>query len=458
MTHTLGCKVNFADTQSVAEQLLAGEVTCSGDDRAACQGNGGMECTNRGTGAPVEIVGTCCVTAEGEKQSRKEVRRALRRVGPEGRVFVTGCAARLAPEVFEAMGENVEAVAGEPAEAAAAIAARLGMGWPAPAVGEAALEHDSGAVDDGGFRSPEGGGKVDRRTRRTRFFLKVQEGCAGMCSYCVVPLVRGRPRSLPAAALQAEAAARVSGGFLELVATGINVGAYRDGPVRLPGLLAALAATPGLLRLRLSSIEATDVTPELVDVLAGNEVIGRHLHLPLQSGDDGVLADMGRCYRRADFAAAVARIREALPGVNLTTDVIVGYPAEDEAAFERTLEFVEEMGFSKAHVFTYSQRPGTRAAAQGDPVPPPEKKRRSLRLRRLSDRLGHAFRERKLGQVSEVLWESPLPSGGLGGYSSDYTRFTVPDAVTAPVGRVLAEAVTGDGIKGRLVDGWQEEG
>jgi threonylcarbamoyladenosine tRNA methylthiotransferase MtaB len=404
ITHSLGCKVNFADTQAVAERLPA-------------------------TADAVEIVGTCCVTAEGEKQSRKEVRRALKRVGPGGRVFVTGCAVRLSPHSFAGMGANVVPVPGEPEEAAALIASRLGT----------QPTEDKPAMAKGA-------------ARRTRFFLKVQEGCANMCAYCVVPLVRGRPRSLPLAMLAREAAARVTAGYPELVVSGINVGAWSEGRMRLPDLLEALAATHGLLRLRLSSIEATDVTPELLQVMSGHRLIGRHLHLPLQSGDDGVLEAMGRRYRRQDFAAAVAQARKVLPGINLTTDVITGYPAEDEAAFEATMEFVAEMNFSKVHVFVYSPRPGTRAAALGDPVPAAEKKRRSGLLRGLSDRLGEVHCERKLGQVSEILWESPLPSGEQSGYSSDYTRFRVDGNAGAPMEHVLALAVTPGGIEGRLVD------
>ena len=210
-----------------------------------------------------------------------------------------------------------------------------------------------------------------------------------------------------------------------------------------------LARIDGLARLRLSSIEATGVTPELLEVMRRHAVIGRHLHLPLQSGDDGVLAAMGRRYDTEVFAAAVSRARELLPELNLTTDVIVGFPGEDEAAFHNTRRFVEDNGFTRLHVFSYSPRPGTAAAASGDTVPPEEKKRRSAALRKLSSGLQKAHRQRKLGLASEILLESPLAPGVHGGYSSDYTRFEVSGGRPG-----LLVQVRGWGLSAAGVSGW----
>ncbi|MCL4310489.1 MAG: MiaB/RimO family radical SAM methylthiotransferase [Actinomycetota bacterium] len=399
----LGCKVNFADTHAVAGRL---ELE---------RGQG------PGKEAPVELVGTCCVTAEAEKQSRKEVRRALARVGPAGRVLVTGCAARLAPESFRRLGGQVEVLGGDQATG------------PAAGGRVAAAESRAGA------------------SGRTRFFLKIQDGCANMCAYCVVPLVRGRPRSVPLDFLLEEADCRVREGFPELVLSGINLGAWNDRGAALPELIRQLLKTPGLMRLRLSSIEVTDVTPALLEAMSASDAVGRHLHLPLQSGDDGVLAAMGRRYTAAQFAGTVAAARAALPGVNLTTDVITGYPAEDRGAFERTLAFVEETGFSKVHVFTYSSRPGTKAAVLDDTVPAAEKQRRSRALRELSGRLGQAHRQRKVGRVSEILFESGKGPGQMSGYSSDYTRFVADGQTGAVLAPVLAESVSGEMIMGKIV-------
>ncbi|RJQ45552.1 MAG: MiaB/RimO family radical SAM methylthiotransferase [Gaiellales bacterium] len=402
-TTTLGCKVNYADTQAVAGMLPAG-----------CR-------------VSARIVATCCVTAEGEKQSRKEVRRAAREAAG-GKVFVTGCAARLKPEAFAGLGANVEVVTGEPQEVAEAIAAALDL--------------------------PSGGGEgepVSQAGARTRFFLKVQDGCSNRCSYCVVPLVRGAPRSIPAADVISLAGDKVRNGFRELVVSGINVGSYRDGAVRLPDLMQELAAVEGLARLRLSSIEAPDLTPRLLAVMAGEPRIARHLHVPLQSGDDRVLVAMGRRYDRDRFSRLLARAREAIGEVNLTTDVIAGFPGEDEEAFRRTLAFIEESGFTRVHVFPFSPRPGTSAEGLAGRNEAGVVKRRGLEARQLSKRLERAHWRRKLGGVSEVLLESADSRGYARGYSSDYTRFTVPGGRPGAVELVRAEGIGEDGVMGKVV-------
>lgn len=408
-THILGCKVNYADLQAVVERLPD-----QGGDRLA-------------------LVGTCCVTAEGEKQSRKEVRRAIRRVGPAGRVFVTGCAARLSPDVFAGLAENVRVVTGEPEEIAADIQREINGG-----------SHLSGeAMDHNHPQPPE---------RRTRFFLKVQDGCANRCSYCVIPEVRGKPRSIPALEVLATAKKMVQAGYPELVVSGINAGAWRDGDLELAELMERLAQTEGLARLRLSSMEATRVTEELLEVMNRNSRIGRHLHLPLQSGDDRVLTAMGRRYDTTAFREAVDLARKKLPGVNLTTDVIVGFPGEDEEAFANTVRYVEEAGFSRLHVFSYSSRPGTAAARLGDSVTPLEKKRRSGILRDLSGRLQRAHRQRKVGLTGEILLESRLSPGVHGGYSSDYTRYVVEGREAGELVRVRAMEILTEGVRGEVIE------
>lgn len=403
-TYILGCKVNYADVQAIAARL------------------------GEGREQPVALVGTCCVTAEGEKQSRKEVRRAVRRVGSQGKVYVAGCAARRNPAVFKAMGENITVLAEEAGQSAGSLAAM-------PEFESAAV---AGAIKDPG------------PVPRTRFFLKVQDGCDRGCAYCVIPQVRGLPRSIPADEVQSTALAAVAKGFPELVVTGINVGAYRDGDCRLPQLIERLARIEGLVRLRLSSIEINYLTPELLEALSNHGVIGTHLHLPLQSGDDKVLETMGRRYGRDRFSLAVEEARRIVPEMNFTTDIIVGFPGEDVDAFERTLEFIEKTGFSRVHVFSYSPRPATGAHALGDPVAPGEKKRRSLLARRLSGRLQKAHGERKVGELSEVLLESSQPSGMCGGYSHDYTRFLVAGGRSGEMVRVRAESVTREGVWGKV--------
>ncbi|MHB0866093.1 MAG: MiaB/RimO family radical SAM methylthiotransferase [Thermoleophilia bacterium] len=402
-TSTLGCKVNFADSQAIIAALRWG-----GDE-------------------PVALVGTCCVTAEGEKQSRKEVRRAARRVGPGGSVFVTGCAVRLHPAEFAALGENVVVLTGEPRDVAARIQEQLGADAAA-------------VVPVSGTAGPH----------RTRYFLKVQDGCANGCAYCVIPQVRGAPVSIPMARIMALAGEAVAAGYPELVVSGINAGAWQDEGLDLAALLDRLAGIPGLKRLRLSSIEVTGLTPQLLEVMARQPIIGRHLHLPLQSGDDRVLGTMRRRYNSTVFTEAVARAREAMPDINLTTDVIVGFPGENEIAFNKTMWLIEELGFSKVHVFSYSPRPGTAATVLEDSVPTAVKQRRSRFMRFLSDRLEKAHQQRKLDQLSEVLLESPQGQGVHGAYSSDYTRFVVTGGTPGDLVTVRGQAVTAEGVLGRM--------
>lgn len=424
-THTLGCKVNFADVQSVLESLDADPSV------------------------PAAIIGTCCVTAEGEKQSRKEVRRASRQVGADGSVFVTGCAARLKPDEFAGLGDNVVVLTGEPDDVARGILDRIGED---PAVSKrAATGISESSVPMAGKASSGCEAGVD--AGRTRFFLKVQDGCANNCSYCVIPQVRGKPRSIPSAELLDTAVRMVAAGYPEIVVSGINAGVWRDGGNDLAALMDRLASIDGLKRLRLSSIEVNGVTPALLDVMKKHPRIGRHLHIPLQSGDDRVLSAMGRRYHAATFREAVERAREALPGLNLTTDAMVGYPVEDEKAAERTLWLLEDLDFSKVHVFMYSPRPGTAAAALGDPVPVSVKKRRSRFLRYFSDRQQKAHRQRKVGISSEILLESPLAPGLHGGYSGDYTRFIVRGGHPGELVDVIGENVSEEGVIGRVEEG-----
>jgi threonylcarbamoyladenosine tRNA methylthiotransferase MtaB len=231
--------------------------------------------------------------------------------------------------------------------------------------------------------------------------------------------------------------------------TGISVGDYRDleRGLELGDLMREVAGVDGVERVRLSSVEVIHVRDSLLDALAEDDRICPHLHVPLQSGDDRVLASMGRNYDSAGYLGAIARLRERVPHVNLTTDVIVGFPTEDPPAFARTLALVREAGITKVHTFSFSPRPGTEADALGDPVPPEDKKRRSRELRGLSEALGRRHRAAKLGGVEEVLIDKRAEAQSSG-YSRDYTRYYLPPD-TAPAGTVVdarAEALHADGL------------
>jgi threonylcarbamoyladenosine tRNA methylthiotransferase MtaB len=348
------------------------------------------------------------VTHEAVTKSRKAVSRLAR---THGRVYVTGCAANLPTDAFAGLASNVVVVKRPSEETPGAIAG------------------DVGAIACV---------QADARLDRVRAFVKVQDGCSFSCAFCVIPLVRGASRSRRAEHVLGEIARRVRQGHREVVLTGINLGCYRDREAGydLPRLVREGGATPGLARLRLSSIEVNHVSERLVAALRETPAVGRHLHVPLQSGDDRVLESMGRRYDVATFL----RRTSLAPDFNLTADVIVGFPTEDEKAFRNTLRVVAEAGITKTHVFPYSPRPGTRTAA-ADTVSPQEKKERSARLRALSREAELAHWRQKVGADDVVLVDRPGR-----GYGGDYAPWLV-DGQVGEVVRVRGLEVTEEGIR-----------
>ena len=359
------------------------------------------------------MINGCCVTNEAVAKSRKAAARAAR---THGRVYVTGCAANLAGRRASPACRRTSPSSPSAAEETAAFVAG-----------------DVGAI---------GCVQADARLDRVRAFVKIQDGCSFSCDFCVIPLVRGASRSRSAdAVLARDPPPRRAGPP--------RGRAHRHQPRLLPRprapattcprLVREAGATPGLERLRLSSIEINHVDDELVAALRETPTVARHLHVPLQSGDDGVLRAMRRRYTIATY---LRRLEPLAGEFNLTSDVIVGFPAEDDAAFERTLRTVERAGITKVHVFPYSPRPGTATAAD-DPVPPPVKKERGARLRALSHELERRRWRAKLGAHDVVLVDRPGR-----GYGDDYTPFLV-DAPVGELVRVRAERVTEEGIRCR---------
>jgi threonylcarbamoyladenosine tRNA methylthiotransferase MtaB len=388
----LGCKVSHADVHAVREALLR-----DGHDEH-CE-----------AAADIAVISTCCVTNEALAKSRKTAARAAR---THRRVYVTGCGANLDGDAFAGLPGNVTVVAKRSEETPAFVAG------------------DVGAI---------GCVQADARIDRVRAFVKIQDGCSFGCNFCVIPLVRGASRSRSAAAVLGEIRRRVEQGHREVVLTGINLGCFRDRAAGfdLPRLVREAGATRGLERLRLSSIEINHVNPSLVAALRETPTVAKHLHVPLQSGDDRVLAAMRRRYSTGTY---LRRLEPLAAEFNLTSDVIVGYPAEDDAAFERTLRTVERAGLTKVHVFPYSPRPGT-VTELSDPVSPGVKKERGARLRELSHELCLRRWQGKVGAVDAVLVDRPGR-----GYGDDYT----PWLVDAPVGklvRVRGAAVTEEGVR-----------
>ncbi len=414
----LGCKVSQADAMLARRALLEA---------------GHTEVTE--AEAELHVINTCCITRGAEGKSRQSVRRSLKTAR---QVYVGGCAANLNASQFGEIDERVRTFVGTADDVAASIAGELGAC--------ADLEHDILARG----RAAGGGPRGLETATRTRGFVKVQDGCDCHCAYCIIPTVRGSARSRPASAVLEEARRRVAQGQAEMVLTGISVGDYRD-PERgleLGELMREVALVPGVERVRLSSVEVIHVKDSLLEALASEPKVCHHLHVPLQSGDDRVLEGMGRHYAAGQYLEHIAVLREAVPEINLTTDVIVGFPTEDDGAFQRTLEVIDAAAISRVHAFSYSSRPGTAAEALGDQVAVEDKKRRSLKLRGHSEVRSRLWRSEKLGGRETVLVDK-IADSQCSGYTADYTRCYLPPdtARRGELVEVVCEELHADGIR-----------
>ena len=418
--HTFGCKSNQYESQAMREALIAI----------------GLAETSRVEEADVCVVNTCAVTARAAAACRRAVRRAAR-VNPEVRLAIIGCGVDL--------GERWP-------ETPAGLQLRLGNAGKPRAAGIilAWLNGEDARADGRGDFSRPGGGNgmsVSGFARRSRAFLKIQDGCGNGCAYCAVPLARGRPSSRPAGEIIAEADRLIGAGFGELVLTGINIGAWRDGGLDFSALVERLSGAPGLVRLRLGSVEPPWVDARLVEIMRDNGKICPHIHMPLQSGDDGVLAAMGRRYAVDDYLAKAELARERLDLPALGADVMVGFPGEDAAAFENTLKLCRRVGFSRLHVFPFSPRPGTPAAAFRNQIPERVANERKNRLIRLGREMAEAFAVRCLGREERVVAERD------GGLSDRYLRVRIGGAGAKPGEAIRARivGVAGDELLGERV-------
>jgi threonylcarbamoyladenosine tRNA methylthiotransferase MtaB len=378
---SLGCKLNQAEVEALARRLAqAGYTVVSPEEKA-----------------DIFVLNTCTVTHVADRKSRQRLR-AVRRRHPGTRLVAIGCCAERAPRELERI-EGVELVLGN--ESKWRLLELLGR------PGEARQR----------------GGRVKEKARRTRAFIRVQDGCHNLCAYCIVPLVRRREECQPADNVVVGVRERVSEGCREVVLTGTEVGSYRSGETDLAGLLERVLAETDIRRLRLSSLQPPEVTPQLIG-LWRNPRLCPHFHLSLQSGSDGVLRRMKRRYDVAGYARAVSLIRDMVPGVAVTTDIIVGFPGETDAEFEASFDFCRGMGFARIHVFPYSPRPGTAAAAM-PPVADGIRERQRQRMLALARESRKEFNRRFLGETLEVLWEQQVNgvwSGLTGNYVKVYGR------------------------------------
>jgi threonylcarbamoyladenosine tRNA methylthiotransferase MtaB len=398
--HTVGCKLNYAETSTIGKQFLAR----------------GFDIVPWGEAADVVVLNTCTVTTRADRECRQWIRRAVR-AGGDPYVIVTGCYAQLEPERIASF-EGVDLVLGTNEKFD--LFRFMEDEFRKEPVSKIHVS-DPGPLDQFGpaFTTEAGG--------RTRAFLKIQDGCDYNCSFCIVPRARGESRSQAVALCVSQAEDLVHQGFKEVVLTGVNVGDYgRKTGSSLLELLRALLRVDGLARLRISSIEPNLLTPELVEFVASEDILCRHFHIPLQSGSDRILRAMRRRYSRADYDALLQRIARTMPDAGVGVDVIVGFPGESDADFETTYAFLRDAPISYLHVFTYSERPGTPAESMGEPVRRDIRHRRNEMLRILGQKKRVAFYESMLGRVMTALMEGDCERGLRVGLTGNYVRVGVP--------------------------------
>ena len=395
--YTLGCKLNFSETSTIARILQ----------------EAGVRTARRGEKADICVVNTCSVTEVADKKCRQAIHKLVKQ-HPGAFVVVTGCYAQLKPGTVADI-EGVDVVLG--AEQKKDLLHYLGD-LHKKERGEA---HTSALKDIRSFVPS------CSRGDRTRFFLKVQDGCDYFCSYCTIPFARGRSRNGSIASLVEQARQAVAEGGKEIVLTGVNIGDFgRSTGETFLDLVKALDEVEGVERYRISSIEPNLLTDDIIDFVSSSRRFMPHFHIPLQSGCDEVLKLMRRRYDTDLFASKVRRIKSEMPGAFIGVDVIVGTRGETEEYFERSHDFLQGLDVTQLHVFSYSERPGTQALKIDYVVPPQEKHRRSQRLLELSDRKLHAFYALHVGQTMPVLLERPKPGMPMHGFTPNYIRVEVP--------------------------------
>ncbi len=399
--HTFGCKLNFAETSSIAARLAS-----LGIQRVPDGGQPG-----------VIVINSCSVTEEADKKCRQTIR-SLHRRYPDAFIAVTGCYAQLKPDEVRAL-PGVAIVAGADSK----------MKLPDMIVDYIASRNTIADVSEWGdiraFRPS------CSRGDRTRYFLKVQDGCDYWCTYCTIPAARGRSRSGTIDEIVAQAAQAAAEGGKEIVITGVNIGDFGKGrDDRFIDLVRALDRVEGIERYRISSIEPNLLTDEVIDFVAGSRAFMPHFHIPLQSGSDAVLKLMRRRYDTALFASKIERIRREIPHAFIGVDLIAGARGETDDEFRRSHDFIESLDITRLHVFPYSERPGTKALEIGHVVSQAEKHRRVAEMMDLSLRKWTAFAEKNVGTARPVLFEHPRGEGlPMAGFTDNYLKVTVDNAL-----------------------------
>lgn len=427
--YTLGCKVNFYDTEAIWQMFK----------------NEGYEQVDFEGTADVYLINTCTVTNTGDKKSRQMIRRAVRR-NPEAIVAVTGCYAQTSPgEILDIPGVDLVIGNQDRDQILTHVRQIQQSRQPVNAVRNIMKTREFEDLDVPGFSD------------RTRGFLKIQDGCNNFCTFCIIPWSRGLSRSRDPQSIVRQAHQLVESGYQEIVLTGIHTGGYGDDldNYRLSDLLWELDKVEGLERVRISSIEASQIDEKLLEVLNRSSKMCRHLHIPLQAGHDEVLKRMRRKYTTEEYFRKMGLIRQAMPDVAITTDVIVGFPGETDEMFQAGYEFMKAVNYSEMHVFPYSKRTGTPAARMEDQVDEDIKNARVQQLIDLSEDMQLAYAQRFVGQTLSVIPErSSKMTGGLQhGFSDNYLQvhFAGDDSLQ---GRICQVKITEAGVnecRGELV-------
>lgn len=417
--HTLGCKVNHYETEAIW-QLFKQE---------------GYERVDFESISDVYIINTCTVTNTGDKKSRQVIRRAVRK-NPDAVICVTGCYAQTSPaEIMAIPGVDIVVGTQDRVKMLEYIEQYKLERQPINGVGNIMKSRVYEELDVPSF------------TDRTRASLKIQEGCNNFCTFCIIPWARGLMRSRDPKEVIHQAQQLVDAGYQEIVLTGIHTGGYGEDmkDYNLAQLLRDLESVKGLKRLRISSIEASQITDEVIEVIKHSTIVVRHLHIPLQSGSNSVLKRMRRKYTMEFFGERLDRLKEVLPGLAVTSDVIVGFPGETEEEFMETYNFINEHKFSELHVFPYSKRTGTPAARMEDQVDEEIKNERVHRLISLSDQLAKEYASQFEGEVLEVIPEEVSKEeanpGSLIGYTDNYMK-VVFSASEDLIGKIVKVKIT----------------
>lgn len=421
--HTLGCKVNQYDTQAMRERFEeAGFRTVDFEDRA-----------------DVYVVNTCTVTGTGDKKSMQTIRRCHRN-NPNAAIVVTGCLAQRAADELKLPGVRLVLGTQRRGEVVQLLAQALEQDCALIAVEtlrQAPFEHLTVHAHEG----------------HTRATMKIQEGCDRWCTYCIIPSVRGPIRSRPLDEIRAEAQSLAAAGFKEVVLTGIHLTSYgreQHGAITLLDAIRAVHEVEGIERIRLGSLEPVIVTGAFVQGIAAMPKVCHQFHLALQSGSDTVLARMRRRYTSGEFLAACAMLRGAFEDCALTTDVMTGFPGETEEEFAQTVDTCQRAGFARMHVFPYSEREGTKAAAMAGSVPRHIREERARQLIAVGKELERAALEGHIGKTDEVLVEEIDAQGRGTGYTGGYMRVHVQGAQPGEIVRVWITGIENDELSGEI--------